>query len=63
MDQLLTTSDAARILNRSADSVRLYHRTGKLPARRTRSGQRLFDLADVRALAARLYRGHDDQPR
>ena len=54
MDQLLTTSDAARELNRSVDRVRDYEREGKLPAQKTRSGQRLFNASDVNRLAKRL---------
>mgnify|MGYP001567081184 FL=1 len=54
MDELLTTSDAARLLLRSVDRVRDYERTGKLPAQRTRSGQRLFKTSDVERLAKEL---------
>jgi excisionase family DNA binding protein len=54
MEQLLTTADAARQLNRSADRVRGYEREGKLPALRTRSGQRLFRASDVDRLARQL---------
>lgn len=54
MEELLTTSDAARELNRSADRVRDYEREGKLPAQKTRSGQRLFKTSDVERLAKEL---------
>ena len=54
MDQLLTTSDAARVLNRSVDRVRDYEREGRLPAQKTRSGQRLFQARDVERLANEL---------
>ncbi len=54
MNQLLTTSDAAKLLNRSVDRVRSYEREGKLPAQKTRSGQRLFKLSDVARLARQL---------
>lgn len=54
MEELLTTSDAARVLNRSVDRVRDYEREGKLPAQRTRSGQRLFKASDVDRLAKQL---------
>jgi excisionase family DNA binding protein len=57
MDQLLTTSDAARVLNRSADCIRGYERDGKLPAQRTRSGQRLLKASDVDRLAKQLGAG------
>ena len=54
MDELLTTSDVARLLNRSVDRVRDYEREGKLLAQKTRSGQRLFKLSDVVRLAKQL---------
>jgi DNA-binding transcriptional MerR regulator len=44
----LTTSDAARMLGVSADSVRLWARAGKLRAEPTPSGIRVFDEAVVR---------------
>ena len=56
MEQLLTTSDAARELRRSADRVRGYEREGKLRAQKTRSGQRLFKRSDVLLLAKKLAR-------
>ena len=49
-DQLLTTGDVARMLERSVDLVRLLERQGRLSAVRTLGGQRLFRLADVLAL-------------
>jgi excisionase family DNA binding protein len=54
MQELLTTADAARILNRSVDRVRDYEREGKLAAIKTRSGQRLFKSSDVERLADQL---------
>jgi excisionase family DNA binding protein len=48
---LLTTNDAAKVLGCAPDTVRLYERTGKLPAQRTRSGQRLFQEKEVEAFA------------
>jgi len=51
-DQLLSTHDAAKILGKSSESVRLYHKQGKLTALRTASGQRLFRESQVRLLAA-----------
>jgi len=54
MDELLTTLDAAKLLARSVDRVRDYEREGKLPAQRTRSGQRLFKLSDVHRLLEQL---------
>jgi excisionase family DNA binding protein len=50
----LTTSEAAKVLDRSADTVRVYERTGKLPAQKTKRGQRLFKASDVARLAQQL---------
>lgn len=60
MDELLTTSEVARSLNRSVDSIRKYERDGKLPALKTRSGQRLFKSSDVKSFAARLRSANDE---
>jgi DNA-binding transcriptional MerR regulator len=54
VETLLMTSDAARLLGRSAESVRVYERSGKLPAIKTTKGRRLFKESDVRDLAAKL---------
>lgn len=54
MDQLLSTGDAARVLNRSVDRVRDYEREGLLPAQKTRGGQRLFRVEDVERLAKEM---------
>ena len=51
-NDLMTPSDAARILGLSADSVRVLGDTGRLPALRTVSGRRLFRRGDVERLAA-----------
>jgi DNA-binding transcriptional MerR regulator len=53
-DYVLTVADAARILDRSSDSVRAYERRGRLPAQRTAGGVRLFRLEDVERLRAGL---------
>jgi excisionase family DNA binding protein len=50
-DDLLTPSDAARVLGLSADSVRVLSDTGRLPSMRTISGRRLFRRSDVDRLA------------
>jgi excisionase family DNA binding protein len=50
-NEFLTTGDAARVLGVSADFIRQLTRDGRLPAQRTRSGQRLFTAADVEQLA------------
>lgn len=54
MEELLTTLDAARLLGRSVERVRDYEREGKLPAQKTRSGQRLFKASDVDQLSKQL---------
>ena len=51
-DDLMTPSDAARVLGLSADSVRVLSDSGRLPAMRTISGRRLFRRSDVDRLAA-----------
>ncbi len=51
-NDLMTPSDAARILGLSADSVRVLSDSGRLPAMRTVSGRRLFRREDVDRLAA-----------
>jgi excisionase family DNA binding protein len=48
--EILTTGDVAKVLQVSADLVRQLAREGRLPALKTRSGQRLFWLSDVEAL-------------
>ncbi len=47
MHQYLPISEVARALEVSKDSVRLYVKTGRLRARRTSSGIRLFAPRDV----------------
>jgi excisionase family DNA binding protein len=51
-DELMTPSDAARILGLSADSVRALSDAGRLPTLRTVSGRRLFRRGDVEKLAS-----------
>lgn len=55
-DDLMTASDAGRILGISVDMVRLLARGGSLPFQSTVSGVRLFRRADVEALARRRER-------
>jgi len=55
-NDLMTPSDAARILGLSADSVRVLGDSGRLPAMRTVSGRRLFRRGDVDRLAAQRAR-------
>jgi excisionase family DNA binding protein len=47
----LLTSEVARILDVSAETIRLWERSGRLPARKTEKGVRLFDRRDVERLA------------
>jgi DNA-binding transcriptional MerR regulator len=54
MNDFLTTSDTARILNRAAATVLYYERTGRLKAIRTQNGIRLFERSDVERLAQKL---------
>jgi excisionase family DNA binding protein len=54
---VVSVSDAARILGTSESSVRYWMHTGKLAGFRTPRGQRLFLRADVESLAqARAHR-------
>jgi len=46
-----SSGEAARILDLSPAMVRLLERNGRLPAVKTASGVRLFDVRDVRRLA------------
>ncbi|HZL18347.1 MAG TPA: helix-turn-helix domain-containing protein [Polyangia bacterium] len=50
-NDLLTPSDAARILGLSADSVRVLSDSGRLASMRTIGGRRLFRRVDVDRLA------------
>jgi DNA-binding transcriptional MerR regulator len=49
---LITSSDASRIANVTPNCIRLWADAGKLPMIRTGNGIRLFNRADVQALAA-----------
>lgn len=48
---VISVSDAARILQASESSVRYWTKTGQLPAMFTPRGQRLYLRCDVEALA------------
>jgi excisionase family DNA binding protein len=52
MDDLLSVSDAARVLDVTPSTVRMMERLGKLPALRTAGGMRLFQREHVEQLAA-----------
>jgi len=63
MNDYLTTSDTARILNRAGATVLYYERTGRLKAIRTQGGIRLFERSDVERLARQLQnRTINDRP-
>jgi len=54
-DNLLTTGEAAHLIKRSTQMVRLYERSGRLKAAvKTVGGMRLFRLSDVRDLGVQL---------
>jgi len=55
-DDLMTASDAGRIIGVSADMVRLWARAGELACTSTISGVRLFRRADVDAMVSRRER-------
>jgi DNA-binding transcriptional MerR regulator len=52
--KFLMVSDAARVINRSAETIRNYERTGKLAAIKTSNGSRLFREEDVQDFARKL---------
>jgi hypothetical protein len=54
---LLTVGGAAKILDRSTASVRIYEAQGKLPVIRTATGLRLFRVKDVQEFAQKYLRG------
>jgi len=49
---LLSTADAAKLLGVVPDTVRLWNRSGRLPAMKTQGGIRLFRRDDVKRVAA-----------
>lgn len=53
LKDLLTPSEAARLLRVSPVTIRLWARTGKLPARTTPGGHRRFEYGDLQAFAGR----------
>ena len=52
MHDLMTTSEVARCLYRSSENIRYLTKTGKLPCRRTATGQRIYSVDDVQAFIA-----------
>lgn len=51
-DDVMTPSDAARIVGISADMMRIHADKGHLPSLRTVGGRRLFRRVDVERFAA-----------
>ena len=59
VEELLTASDCARLADVVPETVRLWYRTGKLPAAfRTPTGIRLYRRTDIERFLAG--RGHSD---
>lgn len=56
----LTTSEAAKILDLSPDSVRRLERTGTLSAIKVGKGHRLFDQTQVERLRVKREKTKDD---
>jgi excisionase family DNA binding protein len=54
--QFLLTSEVSRLLDVSAQTIRLWERLGRLRATKTEKGVRLFSRADVEQLALELER-------
>ena len=50
-DLMVSTTGAARLANRSAETIRAWADTGVLPHSRTETGWRLFRPADVLRVA------------
>lgn len=50
----ILTTETARILNVSADTVREWERRGRLTALKTHRGVRLFDRREVERLARKI---------
>jgi predicted site-specific integrase-resolvase len=55
-DQLLTITAAARIVDRSPVTLRLWERQGRITPMRDSSGRRLYRAEDVRRVAATIGR-------
>ena len=57
---MLTTSEAATVLQRSEEFVRVHARKGEIPFRRTETGAMIYAPADVERLAATLAKREQD---
>ena len=51
IDPVLMTSEAARIIGVSSETIRAWEGSGRLPALKTGRGVRLFNRVDVERLA------------
>jgi excisionase family DNA binding protein len=54
MSEVMTVSEAARALDKSAQTVREWADVGKLPSVRTVVGQRIFKRVDVERIRVTL---------
>jgi excisionase family DNA binding protein len=54
MSEVMTVSEAARALDKSAQTVREWADVGKLPSVRTVGGQRIFKRVDVERIRVTL---------
>ncbi|HDR9280109.1 TPA: hypothetical protein QDB45_001631 [Burkholderia vietnamiensis] len=59
-DNMLTTSEAATVLQRSGAFVRVHARKGEIPFRRTETGAMIYAPSDVNAYAAALAKREQD---
>lgn len=53
-EEFMTSGSAGRVLKRTAECVRIYARSGRLPSVRTDGGTFLFSREDVLRLADEL---------
>jgi excisionase family DNA binding protein len=60
-DELMTPSEAARVIGISADTVRTLSDSGQLATLRTVGGRRLFRRGDVEQLAAARSRKDEER--
>ena len=63
MEKLITTSEAAKVLDLSADSVRKFEREGILSAIKVGKGQRLFAKSEVEKLHAQREKSDSERAR
>jgi excisionase family DNA binding protein len=61
MSEVLTVSEAARELKVAAETIRSWADRGRLPAMRTKSGQRIFQRADIERVRQERQAAHGDE--